>query len=160
MPNQHKDHILFYWIAPEYIQHQKSARWYQIAGVLVALTVIYSFASDNWSMGLAVITFAFVYQYLHHCHPPKDIQIEITKLGIRVGQAFYPYSHIQTFWIIYEHGHKTLNLRMTQSFFYDICIHLTDQDPVPLRRHLVGEIPEWEGKSERLGDIILRLLKI
>lgn len=159
-PNRDKDRVILSWVAPEYIQHQKSARWYQIAIAAVIITSLWALFTGNWSMALAIVTFAGVYQYLHKYHPPQEIEIEITMLGIRVGRVFYPYSHIQAFWIIYQPDYKTLNLRVANNFFYDICIHLTDQDPVPLRYHLVGEIPEWEGKSERLGDILLRLLKL
>lgn len=155
-----EDRVVCSWIAPEYIQHQRSARWYLVAGTIVAICALLALISGNWSMALAIAVFAGVYQYLHQYHPPKDIKITISDLGIRVGNVFFPYSHIQAFWIIYSHGNKTLNLRVANNFFYDITIQLNEQDPVFLRTYLVGQIPEWEGKEERLGDIMLRLLKL
>ncbi len=155
-----EDRVVLSWVAPEYIQHQKSARWYQVAGTVVGISMIWTYLSGNWSMSLAILVLAVVYQYLHSYHPPKDIDVIISEMGIRIGEKFYPYSHIKAFWIIYSHGLRTLNLRLADNFFYDVAIQLNDQDPVTLRQYLVGEIAEWEGKEERLGDMMLRLLKL
>lgn len=152
--------IIASWTAPQYFEHHKSARWYQVALAVVVISSVLAFLDGNWSMALAIIVFAFVYQSLHTSNPSQQIRIVISELGIRVGPNFYPYSHIQAFWIIYDNGIKTLNLRPANNFFYDIIIQLNDQDPVAVRKYLVGQIPEWEGKSERLGDVILRLLKL
>ena len=148
------------WVSPEYIAHRKSKRWYIIASVVVASVVAYAILTGNWSMAAAVIVFTAVYQYTHTYHPPKDIKIIVTDLGIRIGHLFFPYSHIQAFWIIYKPDFKTLNLRVAGNFWADIVIQLNGQDPVALRSYLVGQVPEWEGKDERLGEMILRMLRL
>ncbi len=163
MPKQKKkndDHEVLSWEALEYIQHPKGSRWYITAAIVIVVTLLFALVTGNWSMALAVLAFAGVYQYIHTHHPPERTRIRISHMGISVGEMFFPFSHIQAFWIIYAHGIKTLNLRVARRFFSDVVIQLEDQDPVELRQYLVGQIPEWEGKSERLGDIILRLLKL
>lgn len=160
--NSPKGHerVVFSWTAPEYIQHQKGPRWYVGAAVLLLLLLGWGFYSGNWTMVVALIVFAVVYQYLHAYHPPKETHIKISELGISVGDMFYAFSHIQAFWIIYQHGLKTLNVRVSKNLFSDIIIQLGEQDPVEVRQYLVGQIPEWEGKEEKLSDLILRLLKL
>ena len=153
------DRVVLEWTTPEYIHHEKDARWYLGAGLFLAIILVLALLSGNWSMALAFVVFAGVYHYLHTNHPPKEIRILISEMGISVGEMFFPFSHIQAFWIIYEHGLRTLNLRVSNHFFSDIIIQLNDQDPVAVRHYLVSQIPEWEGKSERLGDMILRFLK-
>ena len=111
-------------------------------------------------MALAALVFAAVYLFTHEYHPPKNIPVEISDMGIRIGHMFFPYSHIKAFWIIYKHDWKTLNLRVAKGWFSDFAIHLNGVDPVEIRNYLVGQVPEWEGKEEQLGDIILRLLKL
>lgn len=159
-PHTPKDHTVISWNAPEYVSHRKGIRWYITAGVVVALSLIYSAISFNWSMGLAVIVFTAVYQYTHIYHPPKIIKIDLTELGVRVGNVFHPYSQIQAFWLYYKPGLQTLNLRVANNFWTDVIIQLEDQDPVAVRAHMVGQVPEWEGKDERLGELILRMLKL
>jgi hypothetical protein len=164
MKNQHEKHeegmSVISWVAPEYIAHQKSKRWYIVAAAVVAAVVAYAIFTGNWTMAAAVVVFTAVYQYTHTYHPPKNLKINVTDMGIRVGHLFFPYSHIQTFWIIYKPDYKTLNLRVKGNFWSDLIIDLNSQDPVSLRSYLVGQITEWEGKDERLQDMILRLLRL
>lgn len=155
-----KNKVVLSWIAPEYTSHKKSARWYIIAGIGLILLLIWAAFSKSWSMAIAVIVFAGVYQYTHTYHPPKNIKITVSEMGIGVGNLFFPYNHIKAFWIIYKPGLKTLNLHIAKGFFSDVIIQLNGQDPLPLRKYLVGQIAEWEGRDERLGDMILRLLKL
>lgn len=159
-PNSHHENVIISWVAPEYIQYHKEPRWYYAAGIIIFITLVISFLTDNWTFALSIITLAAVYQYLHMYHPPRDIAIVITDMGIHVGQIFFPYSHIQSFWIIYNRGIRTLNLRVTNRFYADLTIQLNDQNPVKVREYLVGQIVELEGKNESLGDVILRLLKL
>jgi hypothetical protein len=148
------------WTAPEYIQHDKDKQWYIIAGITAAVSVIIATLTWNWSMALAIIVFAVVYHYLQTKHPPKNIEIKITELGIYVGEMFFPYSHIQAFWIFYTKDNKSLNLKIKGRVYSDVIIQLNDQDPATLRKFLVGEIPELEGKEEKLMDILIRLFKL
>ncbi|HLG25207.1 MAG TPA: hypothetical protein VI588_00215 [Candidatus Gracilibacteria bacterium] len=154
------DRVVLSWEAPEYIQQHKGPRWYIGAGIVLAVTVAIALLTDNWTLALAALAFAGVYQYTHTHHPPKMTEVRITEMGIYVGEMFFPYSHIQAFWIIYANGTKTLNLRVIGRMFSDVIIQMNHQNPVEVRQYLVGQIPEWEGKNERLGDILLRLLKL
>ena len=150
----------FHWTADEYIQQRKGPKWYLIAGIVVILTIIYSIITYNWTLVIAVVVFAGVYEYMQRHHPPKKVEIRITAFGIHVGQMFFPYSSIKAFWILYGNGVQTLNLRVHRRVHSDVVIQLDSQDPASIREYLVGQIPEWEGKQERLGDVITRLLKL
>ena len=152
--------VILEWQAPEYIQYHKSKRWYVIAAIIVLIVAIVSLITGNWTMSLATITFAGVYLYLHKHHPPKIIKIKVTDMGIKVGKVFIPYSHMKAFWIIYHEGMKTLNLSVMKSIYSDVVIHLNGQDPAEIRKILVSQVPEWEGKNERLSDVFLRLLRL
>lgn len=151
---------VFAWNAREYIQYHRGPKWYMVAGIVLAVTILLSLITNNWSLAVAVIVFAGVYEYTQQQHPPKRVEIKITDMGIHVNHMFFAYSHIKLFWMHYEHGVKTLNLRVHKRIYSDVVIQLEDQDPVPIREYLVGQIPEWEGKHERLGDVITRLLRL
>lgn len=151
---------IFTWTALEYIQQQRDKKWYTIAGIALAAAVLLTLITGNWSMALAIIVFAAVYEYLQRHHPPKRVEIEITDYGIHVGHMFFPYSNIKAFWILYGNGVKSLNLRVHKRIHSDVVIQLDSQNPAAIREYLVGQIPEWEGKHESLSDVILRLLKL
>lgn len=152
---------VFAWTAPEYLQHVKSRSWYILEGAAVALLLIYTVLSGNYTMTLALLVLFIVYHYLHIKHPPKNISIVISKMGIRVGKMIFPYDHIQSFWVIYHPPHlKTLNLRIRKDFFSEIVIQLADMDPAPIRHFLCGQITELKGKTERFSETLIRLLKL
>jgi hypothetical protein len=148
------------WIAPEYIQHHKTSQWYFYAAITGGIAALLALLTGNWTMALAIVTFAAVYQYVQKHHPPKDIGIVITELGIHVGEMFFPYSNIIVFWIIYKKGNKTLNLRVANRFYSDVIIQLDGQDPADVRNYLIGKVPEWEGKDERFIDYLIRIFKL
>lgn len=152
--------VVFSWSAPEYIQHQKTARWYAIASAIALVFTIGAVLTANWTMAVAIVVFAAVYEFTQRFHPPKIIDIHISELGIHVGHMFYPFSSMQAFWIMIKPGLKTLNIRVHRQFYSDVVIQLMDQDAAKIRSYLMGQIPEWEGKDERLQDLILRLLKL
>lgn len=155
-----EEKIIISWNAPEYLVHDKGKQWYLVAGIILLITVIISIFTDNVTLALALIVLAAVYYHTHRFHPPKDIEIKITEMGMKIGKMFFPYSHIQAFWIIRKNGLNTLNLRVAGKYFSEVIIQLNDQDPVPVREYLVGQIPEWEGKEESASDTLLRLLKL
>lgn len=152
---------VFSWYAPEYIQHKKSPRWYLAAGIILLFAIILAVIFSNWTFAIAALVFAGVYHYIHEKHPPKIIKITISQMGIKVGNMIFPFSHIKAFWIIYQAPFiKTLNLHVKEHFFSNVEIQLGDANPVEVRQFLCSQVPEWEGKNEKLGDVILRLLKL
>lgn len=156
------DNAVFAWIAPEYLQHQKGERWYLFAGIVAALFIFVAILQGNWTMALAIIAFGAVYYYIQNYHPPKEIEIKISEMGIKVGHKTYPFSHIKAFWFHYNPPFiKTLNIRVDKGhYFADLSIQLNNQDPVQLRQFLCSQISEWEGKDESFLDILLRLLRL
>lgn len=155
------DHAVFTWVAPEYIQHPKSKVWFLAAAIIAGIVILIDILTQDYTMALAVVVLAGVYLYIHAHHPPKEIRIIISNMGIKVGSMLFPYTSIQAFWMHYQPPHlTTLNLRVKEHFFSDIIIQLNHEDPVPIRHFLCGQIKEWEGKNERLSDVMLRLLKL
>ena len=158
---KHYDKAIFSWKAKEYIRHERGPRWYIAAVITVILLVFWSLVSRNWTMALAVVAFAGVYYYLHIHQHPRDIEVIISEMGIKVGTMVFPYTHIQSFWMIYQPPFvKTLNLHVDKKLYSHIVIQLGDQDPTSVRQFLCTQINEQEGKNESFGDILLRLLKL
>ncbi len=152
--------VVIHWEAPEYIQQEKNRKWYLIAATVVLIVAIIAAISDNITLALAILVFAGVYYYIQTQHPPKYITVRITEMGIYVSDMYFPYQSIKAFWIIYENGIKTLNLRILNRYHSDVVIQFDDQDPAQVRNYLISRIPEWEGKHASATDIFLQLLKL
>lgn len=154
------DDVILSWIAPETVKHERGLVWKIVASLVVAFAIAWGFVYFSWTFSLLLITFVLVY-YLVHLEHPKEVEIKISEIGIKVGAKKYPYSRIKVFWIIYEPPFvKTLNIRVSGEIVSDITIQLDHQDPAPIRNFLLEKIPELEGQTEKISDIFLRLFKI
>lgn len=153
------DDAVLLWIAPEMIKHERGLTWKIIASILVALACAWGVVYGSWTFSVALLAAILVY-YLVHLEHPKNVEIKISEIGIKVGTRKYPYSRIKAFWIIYEPYVKTLNLRISGEMISDITIQLGNQGPAEVRNFLLEKIPELEGQSEKISDIFFRLFKI
>ncbi len=165
MSKGHKNHkkhnkTLFEWVAPEYKTHDKGPIWTTMAGSLTAALVAYAILSGSWTMALAFMMLALVY-YLQHRQTPSDITLKITELGIQVADILYPWNHMRAFWIIYEPPFvQTLHIKFAKRHQPELVIQLADENPVMIRKLLLSQLPEWEGKEEAPLDILVRVLKL
>lgn len=152
--------VILSWIAPEYIQHEKNWQWFLVAAIAVIAFIIYAIYTENWTLALALIAISGVY-YWSHSHVPRDVEVIISRSGIKVGTREYPYQNIKAFWVIYKQGKvKTLNLRINSIITPDVIIQLGNQDPGVLREYLASQIREIEGKEETAAEALIRFLKI
>lgn len=154
------DEKVISWEAPERIKHKRGKFWkiFMSAAFISAATI--AFVHNQWTFSMAIIAFAIVYYLINKEHT-KDVEVSISNIGIKVGKRKYPFSKIKAFWIIYEPPLvKTLNIKVHNDLSGDISIQLNEQDPSEIREFLIERIPELEGKSEALSDILVRLFKL
>lgn len=155
-----RNEVVLRWTAPDFIKHPKGPAWFMVAGILVLLLVLYAVMTHSWTMAVAFIVLAGVYAITHH-HEPGNIEIKVTSLGIEAGKRKIPYNQIKAFWIVYDPPSiKILKLLTTDKFMSEVTIQLDGQFPGPLREYLLKQIPEYEGKSESLVDVIIRMAKL
>lgn len=148
------------WIAPEYPNHAKSERWYMLAGISVVSLIAYGLITAEYSMAIAFALLAAVYHMVHN-HPPRDITVRITTLGIVIDENFTQFSDFSSFWIIFNASSlRKLYLRRRQKFAPDIALELSDQDPLAIRQALESHISEIVGKTEHITDKITRWLNL
>lgn len=148
------------WVAPEYIKHDRGLLW-KISAVLVVLIAAgFGIMYNAWTFSLAIVAFAVAYSLVRLEHP-RDVDVKISNVGIKIGAKKIPYSRIRAFWVIYEPPFiQTFNIRVSGDLLLDISIQMNGQDPAKLREFLLSKIPEMEGKGESLSDALLRLFKI
>lgn len=154
------DEAILSWVAPETIKHQRGKVWKVVMGALAAGFAVGGIVYGAWTFSLAIIAFVIVH-YLVNLENPKDVEVKISDVGIKVGGRKYSYGIIKAFWIVYDPPLvKTLNIRVKNRMNCDITIQLDGQTPGPVRKVLLEKIPELEGQEEKLSDVILRVLKI
>ena len=151
--------VLLSWDADEYIHYEKGTTWYIVAGIVTVAMIVYSLITEAYTTAVVVSILAgVVYLYAHE--EPTVHRIVVNRLGIGVGEKFYPFSSITSFWLIIAPGVQQLNIETTGRFGQTVTIQLGDMDPVLVRRTLANEIPEAPGKEESFLDRLARALKL
>lgn len=154
------EQALISWRAPEHSYHEKSKRWFLIAGIFIILLIIYGILTDGWTFSVAVIVLAATY-YLFYRNQPAIVDVKISNIGIKIGPHLFPYSLLRGFWIVYDPPHvKKLYIRTVSAFHPDISVPLDDVDPAEVRRILGKHLEEFKGRHEPFSDSLTRLLRL
>lgn len=149
--------ILKEWTIQEYEQHNRGILWYLIMGGLGIFFVIYGIMTNDFLFSLIIILFAIIL-FLQAHQIPKQILFQITELGIVVGNRFYKFSELETFFIIYNPPDvKTLFLESKGGLRPMIRIPLLDTNPIEVKNVLRAYLPEdLEKENEPLSDRAVR----
>lgn len=159
--NMSKGQVLAGWTFSEYIQYERTRRWYIWGGLLMAGLVIWSLVTLNILFTLIIILFAIIL-YAQGKKPPVDVEFKIFESGAQIGAKFYKYKEIINFWIIYEPPHaKNLYLCFKNKIKPVLSIPLEKQNPIKIRKILLKYIDEDLDKDEEsFSEILGRRLKI
>lgn len=154
----HPEEVLLSWDAPEFLEHERDAKWYIGAAVLALGLLGYSLYTKDWFFAVVVVIIAIVsLRYLKI--KPNIKKYGITRVGIYIDERFYPFDQLHSFWVVYQPPLKILNILSTRRYLPQLTIQLEDQDPVMIKNILKKFIPEQEKRGEAVMDKVSRILK-
>lgn len=151
--------ILYSWEAPEYEKTTRSPTWYVVAAVVVVLVIAYGIYARQWSL-IAVTLVAAGALYFVGARTPKTFAHKIFDNGVEVGDKFYPFDQLKSFWIIADEDSQTLNLLQLGKFKFLLSLQLGDADVEKIRTSLVQFLPEETDREPDMIDKISRFLKL
>lgn len=161
--NTHTDHrkMVHEWETPEFIPLPRSKRWYIGASIIFALVILYGIFTRSITMVLVFVMVAVVF-FITSKHQPAIVKAQITDMGIFYKEKFYPYHHINAFWIVYHPPYvASLYLKIRKGKrLEDLKIELFHENPANIRALLINEVPEIEGAGEPMTDLLTRLLRL
>ena len=140
--------VLHTWTIQECEKHDRNMVWYVVMLGLGFALVVYGIVAGNFLFSLIIILGAIIL-FLQAHQEPLQVPFAITELGVVVGSRFYPYSELDSFYIIYEPPHvKTLYFQTTSSLRPLIRVPLLDMNPVEVRHTLLENVDEDMEKEE------------
>ena len=161
--NKHKDHrtVLLEWETPEFAPTPRGKIWYYVAGLVMTALVVYALVTGSITMAIVFVMMAVIFLMMEK-KEPKIVNVIITDMGISYNGTFYPYHHINAFWVVYHPLYvRVLYLRLSSGRRYKLVrIELDHQKPQEVRKLLLREIPEIEGAQEPATDLIARILRL
>ncbi len=148
------------WESPETVVYQRGLLWKINASIALFLCITLGVYFHALTFSIAIAAFAIAY-YLVGRKPIRQVQNEISELGITLDRKFYPYAQIKRFWIIYEPpAVNALHLHIKGNVFTEIKVQLADQNPETIRRALTPYLTELPNQHESFSEILLRIIKI
>lgn len=146
------------WTAPdknhELISH--ALRKWMIV-ILVAVAFLAFFWQDSILSAITFFALALVTS-MHFWREAVHHKYEIHSHGIAIGDRFYHYHDLDSFWIHYHpEGHHELSLCTGNLIDHYVKVPLGDRDPFEVRDALMMYLPE-ERHEEGLEDLLRRKL--
>jgi hypothetical protein len=91
------------WQALDHIQDPKSSDWFWIVGIVAISIAVLAVFFGNILFALLIILAAFS-SFMIANDAPQIIDFEINRQGVKVGDTVYPYSTLDSFYVIDEDG--------------------------------------------------------
>lgn len=152
---------LFSWSTWEYPPHERSRRWYLVAGILAIFFIVYSIYTENFLFAVIILMMG-VLVLVTGLRRPDRIDVHVTTLGLVIGSDFHSYKEIKDFSIIYEPPDvKLLYVDFESRLHPMVAVPLEEADPNMLREALLPYVFEnIDRESEGLTELFRRVYKI
>ncbi len=127
--------VFLTWRAPSRPFRKKDRSYYTtIAIIVVLLSLILLLAHEFLLIG-AILSLTFV-AYVLSFIAPEDIDYKVSSQGITVGEHFYTWHELDSFWFTHKEGYDILHIYTNLSFPSVLLLPLGPQDKEELRRVL------------------------
>lgn len=144
---------LIEWDAPEHHHTEKNNDWYWGVGIITLTAAALAFIFGNVIFGILIIVGVFAL-LVHSTRNPDVIHVEINDRGVVVGDIFYPFLTLESFWIdAHEHPPQIL-IKSAKTFMPYISIQIEGVEREAVREVLLKYIAEKE-HHEPLAQKIL-----
>jgi hypothetical protein len=134
------------WETFDHIKQEKSEDWFWIVGIVAVSIAVLSVFFNNILLALIILLGAFTSFMAAHAKP-KNVQYEINRKGVKVGEILYPYSVLESFCVIDEDGYDRdrLLLRSRKAFMPIITVPLAGEvENDSVREYLLEYLNEEE----------------
>lgn len=141
-------------------QKTRGALWFAVAFSIVTALVIWGFLSKFYMMSFVILLLCWIYFFVEN-NSDEDVVIMITELGIKVWWAFYDYSKIWTFSLIYSWDDAVLiRLKLLKRWLHILDLKIDNSVVNELKTILPNYIQEDPTEEITLTDKMIKLLKL
>jgi len=145
------------WEALEHEHIEKKTDWYWAVGIVAVAGAILAIYFSNVLFAIVILIGAFA-SMLHGHSKPKVLVYEIGRKGIKVGEVLFPYSSLESFWVIDEEDNSQDKIFLkSQKFLMPLIIMPFDSRELEadsIRDYLLDYLDEEE-LEEPLSQIIM-----
>ena len=93
------------WRTVDHIKEERSTDWFWIVGIVAVAIAVLSIFFGNLLLALLVLLATFSSFMLAHS-TPRMVDYELSRKGLIIGNTFYSYSNLESFWVVDEDGYE------------------------------------------------------
>jgi hypothetical protein len=146
------------WSASEYVAHQKDAGWYVLLmlGAAALAIAIYLITGDMFSGG--VIVLVGIIFALGSSRQPRTLEYGIGRVGLKIGEKFYPYSDFKSFAVVEEDAIYSILLLPMKRFMPGVNLYYPPDQEDEIMGVLSSYLPH-ETRTDDMFDKLTRRLR-
>lgn len=134
---------LFSWEAPSRPFRKKDRSYYTTSAILVILLSLISFLFHEFLLIGAILALAFV-SYVLAFVPPHKVRYRISTQGITIGEDFYFWHFLDSFWFKEKEGSKVLHIQTRLRFPYQLMLVIESSDEEKVKKLISRFLPYVE----------------
>lgn len=145
------------WEASEYIDHEKSPRWYVFLTVaaLLLVAVLWVSLRDVWSVIVVAVMYMAIVVYARR--EPRVLRYSVSSMGISIGEKNFDYDQFKSFSVIEETGIPSVSLDPTQRFMPPVSIYFAPEDASRIVEELAKFLPQEQKTMSAVDRAMMRI---
>lgn len=134
---------LLAWTAASRPYRRRDRSYYTTIAILVILAILILFLAQEYMLIGALLALVFV-TYVLGFVPPEDTGYRISAQGVTIGDHFYFWEDLHSFWFSEKEGHKTLNIMTRFQFPGQLILLLGDSSEEEVKEAVARYLPFHE----------------
>ena len=139
------------WIAPSRPFRRKDRSYFQTIAVIITLLILISLLAGEFMLVAVLLALSFV-AYVMGLTPPTDISYRISNQGVTIGEHFYFWEYLDSFWLSTKEGIPVLHILTDLNFPAQLMLVLGTQDCEKVKRVVAKYLPYHEIAPKTLVD--------
>lgn len=154
---QEADGATVQWQATEYVQHDRSAKWFIILAIIcVGLIAVALFWMRSTSFAILVpVMAAALVVYVRR--PPAVIDYVVSRKGIHINDHLHAYDEFRSFGVLSHDGVHSVVLVPRKRFQLSQTMYFPEEVGETLVDMLAARIPMNEVKQDAIDHLLARL---
>ncbi len=134
---------LLFWKAPARPYRKKDRSYYTTIAILLILISLIAFLAGEKLLIGVLLALGFIVYVLNFI-PPEEVDYKISTQGVTIGDHFYHWDTLDSFWLSEKEGYKLLNILTLFRFPGMLIIPIGDLNEEEVKRVCARFLPFHE----------------
>lgn len=134
---------LLSWEAPARPFRKKDRSYYTTLAIIVILLVLILFLAREFLLIATILSLAFV-SYVLAFVPPHKINYKISTQGVTIGEDFFFWHFLDSFWFKEKAGYKVVHIQTNLRFPAQLMLVLEGKDEEKIKKTVARFLPFHE----------------